>query len=81
MDPAEYYRLYASLTGLAAVELVCDYAGYTVYEHINYPRAGRQGGLDGAQYNALPTSLLYVPTARLNISTCLKGVYNLTVRG
>jgi len=47
MDPAEYYRLYASLTGLAAVELVCDCTGYTVYEHINYPRAGRQGGLDG----------------------------------
>jgi hypothetical protein len=58
MDPVEYYRAYASLTGLAAVELVCDYTGYTVYEHINYPRAGRQGGLDGAQYNALPTSLL-----------------------
>jgi len=47
MDPAEYYRLYASLTGLAAVELVCDCTGYTVYEHIHYPRAGRRGGLDG----------------------------------
>jgi hypothetical protein len=123
MDPVEYYRLYASLTGLAAVKLVFNCTGYSVYELHPLPKS--EGDYEGlAKLNitlcmphyylippvearltsnrtfeetvvsihnpctntseeaVVPLNILtYAPTARLNISTRMESVYNLTVWG
>ena len=51
----EYYRLYSSLTGLAAVKLVFNCTGYTLYELHPLPKSERDDeGL-----------------AKLNITLCL----------
>ncbi|MCC6024509.1 MAG: hypothetical protein LM600_07400, partial [Thaumarchaeota archaeon] len=123
MDPVEYYRLYASLTGLAAVKLVFNCTGYTVYELHPLPKSERDDeGLaelnitlcmphyylippieprlasnktfeetvvaihnpctNTSEEAVVPLNILtYAPSARLNISTRLESVYNLTVWG
>jgi hypothetical protein len=35
MDPVEYYRLYASLTSLAAVKFVLNCTGYTLLKQVS----------------------------------------------